>query len=100
MEQVDLSRRFGPGSMAAVGLAAGCPVQNPLPTRDVSAQVTFDLVLSYCLKYMLGTSTLSLGVRNLLNSSPPVIYTSFLTYADTGYDFVGRYVYARLDHKF
>jgi len=28
------------------------------------------------------------------------MYDSFLTYADPSYDFVGRYIYGRLEHKF
>jgi len=39
-------------------------------------------------------------VRNLFDAAPPAVYDSFLTYADPTYDFVGRYVYGRLAHKF
>jgi len=38
--------------------------------------------------------------RNLFDAAPPAVYDSFLTYADPTYDFVGRYVYGRLAHKF
>jgi outer membrane receptor protein involved in Fe transport len=40
------------------------------------------------------------GVRNIFNSDPPRVYDSFLTYADTAYDFVGRYFYGRIEHTF
>jgi outer membrane receptor protein involved in Fe transport len=70
------------------------------PTHTVPALMTFDLALGYRLKWPGGASRLTAGVRNLLDASPPRVYDSFLTYADTAYDFVGRYFYARLDHKF
>ena len=38
--------------------------------------------------------------RFLFDAAPPAVYDSFLTYADPTYDFVGRYVYGRLAHKF
>ncbi len=68
--------------------------------HDIAGQVTFDLNLGYKLKNPLGVTTLSAGVRNLLNSNPPAIYNSFLTYADTQYDFAGRFVYMRLSQQF
>jgi len=39
-------------------------------------------------------------VRNLVNAIPPVVYSSFLTYADPSYDFVGRYIWGRVAQKF
>ena len=70
------------------------------PSHSVSANMTFDALLAYRLKSPVGATTLALGVRNLLNTAPPRVYDSFLTYADPAYDFVGRYFYARVDHKF
>jgi iron complex outermembrane receptor protein len=72
----------------------------PYPTHEVPAQVTFDLSLSYKLKNPLGVTTFSAGVRNLLDSAPPTVYNSFLSYADTGYDFMGRFIYFRLGQQF
>jgi len=39
-------------------------------------------------------------VRNLFDTAPPRVYNSFISYADPSYDFVGRFVYARLEHTF
>jgi iron complex outermembrane receptor protein len=87
--------------------STGCTDQNvnpatkaPYPSHSVPGQVTFDLALSYLVKNPFGASTLSAGVRNVFDSAPPVVYNSFLTYADTAYDFNGRFVYFRLGHKF
>ena len=70
------------------------------PAHEVSAYVAFDLFASYMLKSPFGSTTFSAGVRNLLNQNPPVVYNSFLTYADPAYDFVGRFVYGRITHAF
>ena len=70
------------------------------PTHNVSAYVAFDLFASYVLKSSFGNTTFSAGVRNLTDAAPPVVYNSFLTYADPGYDFVGRFVYGRITHNF
>ena len=72
----------------------------PLPSRRVSAYMTADLFLSYLLRTPVGRTTLSAGVRNLFDTQPPLNYNSFLTYADTGYDFTGRFLYARLSQQF
>ncbi len=70
------------------------------PQHNVSAQWTFDALLQYSLKSMVGATTVAFGVRNLTDQHPPKLYDSFLTYADPGYDFVGRFFYGRVDHKF
>ncbi len=72
----------------------------PFPSHSVPAYVTFDLNVSYLLRNPLGNTTLSAGVRNLADASPPQVYNSFLTYADPTYDFAGRFVYFRLGHQF
>jgi outer membrane receptor protein involved in Fe transport len=73
----------------------------PYPDHSVKPEMTFDVYVNYLLKNPLGTTTLGVGVRNALNTNPVRIYNSFLTYADpSAYDFVGRYVYARVGHTF
>jgi len=72
----------------------------PYPTHRVAAYTAFDLYASYALQSSFGTTSLAGGVRNLFDAAPPAVYDSFLTYADPTYDFVGRYVYGRLAHKF
>jgi hypothetical protein len=39
-------------------------------------------------------------MRNIFDASPPAVYSSFLTYADPSYDFVGRFVWGRIAQKF
>jgi outer membrane receptor protein involved in Fe transport len=74
---------------------------NPYPTHRVSQQTTFDAFASYLFRNPLGNTTISAGVRNLLNKDPTRVYGSFLTYADpSAYDFVGRYFYGRVSHAF
>ena len=70
------------------------------PSHNVNAYATFDALLSYRLVSPVGGTTLALGVRNLANKAPPRLYDSFLTYADPSYDFVGRYFYGRIEHRF
>ena len=70
------------------------------PSHSVDPYVTFDALVSYRLVSPVGGTTLALGVRNLANKAPPRLYDSFLTYADPSYDFVGRYFYGRIEHRF
>jgi outer membrane receptor protein involved in Fe transport len=70
------------------------------PTHSVSGQMTFDLMASYRLKTSVGTTGLQVGITNVLDSTPPRVYDSFLTYADSSYNFVGRAFYGRIEQKF
>jgi iron complex outermembrane receptor protein len=72
----------------------------PFPVHRVASNTAFDVYTSYALRSTGGTTSISLGVRNAFDARPPVVYSSFLTYADPSYDFVGRFVYARIAHKF
>jgi len=74
--------------------------QMPYPEHNVSANWTWDALASYRLTSPAGVSTLALGVRNLANQRPPRLYNAFLSYADPDYDFVGRYIYGRVEHRF
>ncbi len=67
--------------------------------RDVESNTTVDLYTSYVFNIMdgMGDSALSVGVNNILDTKPAVIYNGFLGTSDaSAYDFVGRYVYLRL----
>jgi outer membrane receptor protein involved in Fe transport len=59
-----------------------------------------DLFASYLLRSPIGSTTFSLGVRNLANADPPRVYNAFLTYTDPSYDFVGRFFYGRVTQAF
>lgn len=66
----------------------------------MSAYVVFDFVAGYKLDTSYGTTGFTIGVSNLLDQKPAVIYDSFLTYADPMYNFIGRAFYGRIEQKF
>jgi outer membrane receptor protein involved in Fe transport len=69
--------------------------------RLVPAYVTFDVFASYTLRSPAGRTTLAAGVNNVGDHKPAVIYNGFLAASDpTAYDFMGRFMYARLSHTF
>ena len=47
-----------------------------------------------------GKTNVTLGVTNLMNQNPPKNYNAFANAADTAYDYMGRFFYARLNHSF
>ncbi|MEO7732580.1 MAG: hypothetical protein ABIY55_16550, partial [Kofleriaceae bacterium] len=80
------------------------PANLAMASRDVAAWFKTDVFLSYDVKSRAGTSKLAVGVNNLLDSQPPVIYTGPAANAansDPGtYDYMGRFLYARLTQQF
>ncbi len=65
--------------------------------RKVDAYSQWDLFLSYALTSGAGRTSLAIGVNNLFDASPAVIYNGFTAATDpTAYDFVGRFIYARI----
>jgi len=69
--------------------------------RTVDSNMTADLYASYSLKNALGTTTISGGVNNLLDQTPPFIDNGFYANSDaSSYDFQGRYLYLRLQQTF
>jgi iron complex outermembrane recepter protein len=69
--------------------------------RDVSAWYKLDLFGSYSLKSPAGKTTLSVGVNNLLNRAPSLIYIGFAGDSDAStYDYFGRFFYARMSQLF
>ena len=66
-------------------------------SRDVEANSTFNLRGSYKVDTNLGESVVTVGINNLLDQPPAVIYNGFLGTSDSNtYDFLGRYMYVRL----
>jgi len=68
-------------------------------STNFQSNTTMDLYSSYVFNVMdgMGDSALSIGVNNVLDTQPSVIYNGFLGTSDaSAYDFVGRYVYLRL----
>ena len=68
-------------------------------SRKVSSNSTIGLYGSYRLGTRAGASVLTVGINNVFNQRPAVIFNGFLGTSDSStYDFMGRYLYARLSH--
>lgn len=77
------------------------PTSPPNYSRVVDPYYTLDANVSWTLNSGLGTSTISAGVNNLLNVEPARVYNGFAANSDTSaYDYMMRYFYARITHKF
>jgi iron complex outermembrane recepter protein len=71
------------------------------PNRDVDANVTADVFGSYAFQTPAGKTSVAIGVNNVLDQEPAVIYNGFLAESDAAtYDYLGRYFYARLSQAF
>ena len=68
-------------------------------SRKVSPNSTLGVYGTYRLGTRAGASVLSVGINNVFNQRPSVIFNGFLGTSDAStYDFMGRYLYARLSH--
>jgi outer membrane receptor protein involved in Fe transport len=76
------------------------PGGTPYGPHRVPSTTLFDVYASYLIKTPFGSTTLSAGIRNLFDTTPPTVYNAFLTYTDPAYDLVGRFVYGRVSHAF
>jgi iron complex outermembrane recepter protein len=71
------------------------------PSRDVARWYKADLHGSYAVKTAAGTTTLTVGVNNVLDQNPPLIYIGFQGDSDAAtYDYMGRFFYARMSQLF
>jgi outer membrane receptor protein involved in Fe transport len=69
--------------------------------RHVPAYNTWDITLAYGWKNMAGQTGLSIGVINLFDQVPAVVYNGFANTTDTfSYDPMMRQFFARLTHRF
>jgi hypothetical protein len=69
--------------------------------RTVSKYATGDLFVDYALKSTQGTTRVSLGMNNVIDARPPIIYNGAALNADeSAYDFMGRMFYVRLSQLF
>ena len=74
-------------------------VEEVPPSRKIDPNSLFNVRGSYELGTALGLSTLTVGINNLLDQPPAVIFNGFLGTSDSNtYDFMGRYLYVRLSH--
>ena len=70
-------------------------------TRTVDSNITTDIFAGYTLKSPAGVTNLSVGMNNVLDQDPPLIYSGFAGDSDSSsYDYMGRFVYARLSQQF
>jgi iron complex outermembrane recepter protein len=70
-------------------------------SRDVGRWYKVDLFGQYALTSPAGKTTLTLGVNNLLNRNPALIYIGFQGDSDAAtYDYFGRFFYARMTQSF
>jgi iron complex outermembrane recepter protein len=71
------------------------------PSRDVPVNVTADLFGSLSFKGTAGITTLALGINNLTDQDPSLIYSGFAADSDAStYDYMGRFYYMRLSQRF
>jgi outer membrane receptor protein involved in Fe transport len=97
------------------GLAAGFNVQyigsfkecnnqdcnHNQPSRPVQAWAKVDVSGNYTMKSRAGTTNIGVGVNNVMNSNPALIYSGFAGSSDSStYDYMGRFVYMRLAQLF
>ncbi|MDX2012012.1 MAG: TonB-dependent receptor [Myxococcaceae bacterium] len=86
------------GDLSGSGL---CYATDSRGRRDVTAWNSWDLTLGYMLRSPAGQSTVQLGVVNLFDQRPPVVYNGFANTTDVyAYDLVLRSFFMRLSHRF
>jgi len=72
-----------------------------LASRDVARYAKLDLFGGYDFRSRIGKTTLQLGVNNLFDATPPVVYNAAAANSDAAtYDFIGRLIYVRLSQLF
>jgi len=71
------------------------------PARPVPGWAKVDLVANYTMKSRAGRTQLGVGVNNVMNRLPAVIYSGLAGTSDSGtYDYLGRFMYMRLAQLF
>ena len=69
--------------------------------RQVKHYDVYDIYASYSLESMFGRTTFALGINNLFDKPPALIYNGFTAATDpTAYDLLGRFFYGRLTQTF
>ena len=70
---------------------------NPVMARNVPPYAKFDIFGGYSFSSSYGKTSITVGINNLFNTSPAVIYDGFLAASDAAtYDYMGRYFWLRL----
>ena len=69
--------------------------------RQVSKYATGDAYVNYAMKNGPGATRITVGMNNVVDAKPPVIYNGAALNADeSAYDFMGRFLYVRLGEQF
>jgi outer membrane receptor protein involved in Fe transport len=72
-----------------------------MASRDVGRYVKLDLFGGYEIRSRAGRTTMQIGINNLFNVTPPVVYNAAAANSDaTTYDFIGRMAYVRMSQLF
>ncbi|HET9627818.1 MAG TPA: TonB-dependent receptor [Kofleriaceae bacterium] len=70
-------------------------------SRDVGQYAKLDLFGGYDFRSRLGKTSVQIGVNNVFNITPPLVYNAPSANSDaTTYDFVGRMAYLRMSQQF
>jgi outer membrane receptor protein involved in Fe transport len=73
---------------------------NPL-RRRVASFYQLDVNAGYTFASRYGRTTLFVGILNFTDKAPPYVYSAALANSDpSAFDFVGRYIYGRIQHRF
>lgn len=87
-----------------IGTFKECDLNNcngGAPARDVPRWYKADVYTSYAMKTVAGTTSFTVGVNNVLDRSPALIYIGFQGDSDAAtYDYMGRFYYARMSQQF
>ena len=75
--------------------------QNLATAHEVDRYFKLDVFASYTLHTPTGATTVQLGVNNVLDATPPLIYNAPAANSDaTAYDFLGRMIYMRVSQRY
>lgn len=70
-------------------------------SRRVNNSITADAFTGFTSKSKIGTTRFTVGVNNIADQRPPLIYIGFAGDSDAAtYDYMGRFFYARLSQLF
>jgi outer membrane receptor protein involved in Fe transport len=78
-----------------------CAGQTAPLSHTIAQWATFDAFVGYNLNTAAGNTAITVGAQNLLDEKPATAWNGFLASSDAAtYDYMGRYVYARLTQAF
>jgi outer membrane receptor protein involved in Fe transport len=78
-----------------------CWLNPNAPSRQVGHNWVVNMNVGYTLSSPAGKTSIGIGVNNVLDQAPQFVYAAPLANSDPNtYDFVGRFVYGRVQHTF